>query len=214
MIEFGLLPAAIGAVCVLLGLSAFFSSSEIALFSLPPEWIESEAATGDDRATALAALTGNSHRLLVTVLVGNNVVNIAISSITTVLFVTYLPPTEATVAATLVASSLVLTVGEIIPKSYGLGHAESWSLKAARPLSMIQRLLYPLVVIFDLLTRGASELLNGDPEIERPYEDAGNKATIEEPSRTREKPDHYRSDVDGYGILPTVTVRERLRGSL
>ncbi|WP_265108470.1 DUF21 domain-containing protein [Halosolutus halophilus] len=170
MTDFGLLPAGIVAVCVLLGISAFFSSSEIAIFSLRPEWIASKTATGDADATTLAALAENSHRLLVTLLVGNNVVNVAISSITTVLAVTYLPPTQATVVATVVASSLVLIVGEILPKSYGLGHAETWSLRIARPLAAIQRFLYPLVLVFDLLTRGLSELLGGDPELERPYE--------------------------------------------
>ena len=88
------------AVVLLLGLSAFFSSSEIAVFSLQKDWIAQQAATGDRRAQVLQELYDNPHRLLVTLLVGNNIVNIAISSIITVLVASYLSPGPAVVATT------------------------------------------------------------------------------------------------------------------
>ena len=69
------------AILVLLGLSAFFSSSEIAMFSLPPHRVESLATDGLPGAGTLQELKDDPHRLLVTILVGNNIVNIAMEDI-------------------------------------------------------------------------------------------------------------------------------------
>ena len=173
MVDVGVVPIGLGAIAVLLGISAFFSSSEIAIFTLAPGWIDERAAGGDRRARVLDRLADDPHRLLVTILVGNNVVNIAISSIATVVMLAHLPPGTAAVAATAFASVVVLVFGEIIPKSYGLGNAESWSLAAARPLSGVALALYPLVTAFDVATRGLSALVGGRPDIERPYADEG-----------------------------------------
>lgn len=154
-------------VVVLLAASAFFSSTEIAFFSLPAEWT---ASTGSDGAeSALGALRGNPHRLLVTLLVGNTLVNVAISSVVTVVAASTLPPGVAVVVATVGASAVVLVFGEILPKSFGLGHAEEWALSSARPLAVVQLLLYPIVVVFDVLTRRLGVLVGGSQEIERPY---------------------------------------------
>ena len=68
---------------VLLGLSAFFSSSEIAMFSLPSHRVEAVVSEGKRGAKTLQSLKQDPHRLLVTILVGNNLVNIAMSSIAT-----------------------------------------------------------------------------------------------------------------------------------
>ncbi len=83
------LLAALAAVCGLVALSAFFSSSETAILSLPADVDVSRP--GDARADTLRDLRSNPHRLLVTLLVGNNVVNAAISSVVTVLAVDVLP---------------------------------------------------------------------------------------------------------------------------
>lgn len=159
----------VGAIVVLLGVSAFFSSSEIAVFSLSSDWVTAQAAKGDRRAVSLQGLLDDSHRLLVTILVGNNVVNIAISSIITAVVVGRLPAGSAVAVATVVASFIVLVFGEIIPKSYGLGNAEQWSLHVARPLSAIEVGLFPLVIVFDSLTRRVSVIFGGDQRIERSY---------------------------------------------
>jgi len=115
-VEFSVV-ASLVAVVALLAVSAFFCT-EIALFSLTPERLDTLAAS-DARGPGLQRLREDPHRLLVTILVGNNVVNIATSSILTVLLVTYLPPELAVVGTTLVATTLVLVCGEILPKSWG-----------------------------------------------------------------------------------------------
>jgi hypothetical protein len=100
------------AIVLLLAISAFFSSSEIATFSTSPEWVSEQAATGDERASRLDALRSDLHRLLVTILVGNNVVNVAISSILTVLVAQSFSGGIAVTIATVLASALVLVCGE------------------------------------------------------------------------------------------------------
>ena len=156
----------LAAVAVLLAVSAFFSSTEIALFSLTPSRLDALAAE-DARGPALKRLREDPHRLLVTILVGNNVVNVAISSILTVLLVAYLPPEFAVVGTTLVATALVLVCGEILPKSWGLANADSWALTVARPVRYVGLVLWPLVAFFDALTRGLGSVAGGEPDIER-----------------------------------------------
>jgi Mg2+/Co2+ transporter CorB len=155
------------AVLLLLVLSAFFSSSETALFSLSDEQLARMAEAGG--SGRLLAVREDPHRLLVTILVGNNVVNVAISSIATLLLVEYLPPGQAALATTAVVSVLVLVFGEIVPKAYGLGHAETWSVRVAGPLRAVELALYPVVVAFDAVTRHLSRLIGGDADVEGAY---------------------------------------------
>jgi len=157
--------ATVAIACLVL-VSAFFSSSEIAIFSLSEAWLEAGSSGADDRHRVLRTLRGNPHRLLVTILVGNNVVNVAIASLVTALAIDVLPAGIAITLATVVASVVVLVFGEIVPKSYGLGHAQSWALRVARPIALIQRVSAPLVIAFDLLTRRLSAAVGGDTEIE------------------------------------------------
>jgi Mg2+/Co2+ transporter CorB len=164
-----LLVPSLAAVGVLLSLSAFFSSSESAIFSLPEEWVQTAASDGSSESRTLQKLRANPHRLLVTILVGNNLVNIAITSIVTLLVARFVPPGAAVVVATISVSVLILVFGEIVPKSYGLGHARSWSLRVARPLSYVERGLGPLVTLFDVVTRWLTALVGGDQHIEDPY---------------------------------------------
>ncbi|EMA09339.1 protein of unknown function DUF21 [Haloarcula vallismortis] len=157
------------AVILLLGLSAFFSSSEIAVFSLQKDWIAQQAATGDRRAQVLQELYDNPHRLLVTLLVGNNIVNIAISSIITVLIASSLSPGPAVVATTVVTSVLILIFGEIVPKAFGLGNAQAWALTVASPVRIVERVLSPLITLFDGIAGRITALITGETGIEKPY---------------------------------------------
>lgn len=163
--------AGAAAVVFLLSLSAFFSSSETAVFSLPREWIEQQATTGDRRAHILKDLHDDPHRLLVTLLVGNNIVNIAISSIMTVLVATYLSSGLAVVVTTVVTSFLILIFGEIVPKAFGLGNAEKWSLTIASPVRLVERVLSPLITLFDGITRRMNAFISVQEDIEKPYMD-------------------------------------------
>jgi len=159
----------VAAILLLLALSAFFSSSEIAMFSLAPHRVESlaeESAAG----RLLKRLRDDPHRLLVTILVGNNLVNIAMSSIATGLLAYYLGNGGlAVVLATVGVTALVLLFGESAPKSYAIENTESWALRISRPLKWAEILLKPFVVLFDHLTRLVNRVTGGRSAIETSY---------------------------------------------
>lgn len=137
---------------VLLALSAFFSATEIAIFSLSHSKVRSMLDANVPGAKKLAYLKANPKKTLVTILVGNNIVNIAASSIATMLAIRYFGDIGAGIA-TGVMVLLVLVFGEITPKSYATHHADSLSLKVAPTLMFIMKLLYPLIVLFELMAR-------------------------------------------------------------
>jgi CBS domain containing-hemolysin-like protein len=161
--------AGIGALLVLLLLSAFFSSSEIAMFSMARHRLEALVEDGVDGATTAAKLKDDPHRLLVTILVGNNLVNIAMSSVATALLAIYLTQGEAVLAATFGVTAVVLLFGESAPKSYAIENTESWVLTISRPLKLSEYALYPLVVVFDRLTRVVNRLTGGGSTVESSY---------------------------------------------
>jgi CBS domain containing-hemolysin-like protein len=164
--------AVLGAVVVfvLLVLSAFFSSSEIAMFALPDHRIETIAEEGKRGSKILQGLKENPHRLLVTILVGNNLVNVAMSSIVTGLLGFFLSSqSQAVFLATFGVTALVLLFGESAPKSYAVDNSESWALRTARPLKAAEIVLWPLVTLFDYLTRAVNTVTGGRAAIEEGY---------------------------------------------
>jgi putative hemolysin len=162
-------PLAAVAVVGLLATSAFFSGSETSIFSLEAHRVAAMVERGDAGAETLSRLRGDPHRLLITILVGNNVVNIAIASVTTALFVARFDAGVGTVAATVVVSVLVLLFGEIVPKSYAVGNAETVARRVARPVAVVGTLLSPVVTAFDAANEAIRRLVGGARDIERPY---------------------------------------------
>ena len=154
---------------VLIVLSAFFSSSEIAMFSLPAHRVDALVSDNVPGAETLKGLKDDPHRLLVTILVGNNLVNIAMSSIATGLLSYYFSRSVAVLAATFGITALVLLFGESAPKSYAIENSESWALQIARPLKFSEYLLFPLVVTIDHLTRIINQITGGRSAIESSY---------------------------------------------
>jgi CBS domain containing-hemolysin-like protein len=157
------------AVVVLVVLSGFFSSSEIALFSLPDHKVDAMVAANLPNAKRVQRLKSDPHRLLVTILVGNNVVNIAMASISTSVLALHFDPAESVLIATFGITGLVLLFGESAPKSYAVEHTESWARRVSRPLRYSEYLMYPLVVLFDFLTRLVNRLTGSTGAIETPY---------------------------------------------
>jgi CBS domain containing-hemolysin-like protein len=157
------------AILVLIALSAFFSSSEIAMFSLARHRVESLVEDGVPGAAVVKELKSDPHRLLITILVGNNIVNIAMSSIATGLFAIYMSQGQAVLAATFGITTLVLLFGESAPKSYAVENTESWALRIARPLQYSELVLMPLVIVFDYLTRIINRVTGGRSAIETTY---------------------------------------------
>jgi len=163
--------AAVGAIVilVLIGLSAFFSSSEIAMFSLASHRLDKLVDDGEPGAEMVKRLKDDPHRLLVTILVGNNLVNIAMTSISTGLLALYVSQGQAVAISTFGITALVLLFGESAPKSYAVENTESWALSIARPLKLAEYVLLPLIVVFDYLTRQINRITGGGSAIETSY---------------------------------------------
>nr|WP_245758264.1 hemolysin family protein [Halogeometricum limi] len=157
------------AIVFLIGLSAFFSSSEIAMFSLAKHRVDSLVERGVPGAKVVSELKSDPHRLLVTILVGNNIANIAMSSIATAIVGIYYDAGTAVLISTFGITTLVLLFGESAPKSYAVENTESWSLRIARPLKYSEYVLLPLVVFFDYLTRVINKVTGGRSAIETSY---------------------------------------------
>jgi len=157
------------AVVVLILLSGFFSSSEIAMFNLPKHRLEGMVEDGVAGAELVKALKDDPHRLLVTILVGNNIVNIAMSSIATAILSMHFGGLVGVLLATFGITALVLLFGESVPKSYAVENTESWAVRISKPLKATEYLLFPLIVLFDYLTRQVNKLTGSTGAIESPY---------------------------------------------
>ena len=155
----------IAALIFLLLASAFFSASETAFSSLNRMWLRSRTdAVGERRISATLKLAKDFDRLLSTILVGNNIVNITAATLGTLLFTRLFRaygPTISTVVLTLA----VLLFGEVGPKTYAKGHAETVALWATPALRWIMVLLTPLTTLLGLLQRAIGRLFHAE---ERP----------------------------------------------
>ena len=149
--------------------SGFFSSSEIAMFSLPPHQVEAMVEQGKRGASVVKSLKEDPHRLLVTILVGNNMVNITMSSISTTIVGLYFDAGAAVIISSLGITSLVLLFGESAPKSYAVENTGLHARRVARPLRIVGKLLLPLIVLFDFLTRIINKVTGGRSAIESTY---------------------------------------------
>lgn len=146
------------ALIVLVSLSAFFSATETAYMSLNRVRIKNMANDGDRRARRVMKLLDSYDRLLATVLIGNNIVNISSASIATVLFVSFFKNNGATVS-TVVMTLVVLIFGEITPKSLAKEAADSFALKVAGPVTVLNTLFFPLSFLLIHLKSAVSRLI-------------------------------------------------------
>jgi putative hemolysin len=139
---------------VLILLSGFFSASETAYTSFNRTKMKNLSAEGNKRAASALKLAESYDKVLSTLLVGNNIVNIALSSISTVWFINAItnPNVAAfsTAIATAVVTVVVLIFGEISPKSLAKDHAEGFSMAVAPILHFLVIILTPINSIFML----------------------------------------------------------------
>ncbi len=135
------------AMAALVAFSAFFSASETSFTSVNMIRIRNMAEEGDQKAVTAVKLVENYDRMLSTILIGNNLVNIALSSLTTVI-ATKLFGDAGVALATGVTTLVILTFGEILPKSWAKENSERLVLLFAEPLRLCTLLLYPLSTFF------------------------------------------------------------------
>lgn len=147
------LEIALPALAALVGLSAFFSGLEVALVSLERGQLRRLVNEKRSGSTSLAKLKSNPKRMLVTILLGVNLVNIGAAAIATDV-ATGIFGSLGLGIATGVMTFILLVFGDITPKAYCYAHSEKISLRFSRVLLAIQYILYPLVIFLELVTKG------------------------------------------------------------
>lgn len=138
---------------ILLCLSAFLSSSEMALISLSSIRLKMSSDEGNKKAKKTQKLLNNYNLTIVSIVVGNNIVNILLPTIST-LFFTQLISNKliAIFVSTVLMTIIVIFFGEIIPKIYGKDQQENLVFKVVDILDVMIRILYPITKIFLVLT--------------------------------------------------------------
>ena len=152
----------------LLAGSAFFSASETALMSLSKiriRYMEDEGVKG---AKLVGSLIEKSSDLLSSILVGNNIVNIAATSVSTALFMSIFG-SQGVAMATAVMTVLVLIFGEITPKTIAANKPEKVAVLVAKPINLVMKIAKPLVWVFNLLTGVIFKLMGIDNDGVKPF---------------------------------------------
>ncbi len=151
-------------ICILL--SAFFSSSEAAFLALERVRLAHLVSTNTPGARRVAAMLEKPERLLSTILLGNNLVNVAFTALITIASLHLLGEENeaiATVVATVVGTVLLLIFGEIIPKTIAVHRSERVTFWYAGPLLLIEKLMWPIVFILQSITNGTTRMLGVSP---------------------------------------------------
>jgi Mg2+/Co2+ transporter CorB len=146
-----------GGILFLLVLSGFFSGSETALTAASRSKLRSAADKGDKGAQKAFDVTEDREKLIGSVLLGNNLVNILATAMATAMF-TRAFGESGVVAATGIMTVLVLIFAEVLPKTYAITNPERAASIAARPISIIVTVFAPVVASVRVLVRGVLRL--------------------------------------------------------
>jgi len=154
-----------GAILTLLVLSAFFSGSETALTAASRGKLRAQAEKGSTGAECALNITEDNERLIGSVLLGNNLVNILATSLATALF-TRMFGESGVALATLVMTLLVLVFAEVLPKTYAITNAEAAAARTAPVIVLVIKVFSPIVSAVRLFVRGVLGLfgVQTDPD--------------------------------------------------
>ena len=160
---------------ILLFLSGFFSSAETALTTANKIRMRSLAEDGNKRAKTVLKITDDSGKMLSAILIGNNIVNLSASAISTSIAYSFGGPMVA--VATAIITVLILLFGEITPKTVATLHADTMSLIYAPIIHLFMKLMTPVIFIINGMSRIILFIIRIDP-------DAKNAAMTENELRT------------------------------
>jgi Mg2+/Co2+ transporter CorB len=156
----------VGAIVLLLILSAFFSGSETALTVASRPLMHHLAQNGDRRAMIVNQLRKRADRLIGTILLGNNLVNIMASALATSLMISLFGEVGVAYAAAGM-TLLVFVFGEIIPKTYAFHRANALALRLARLVRLVVRIFSPAIIPIHAVINGAFRLFGANPDAQR-----------------------------------------------
>ena len=151
--------------CVIM--SAYFSATETAFSMVNKIRLKTMAEDGNRKAKRALKLAENYDSLLSTILIGNNIVNILASSLTTLLFISIVKNNEslATTLSTAVLTVVILIFGEISPKSIAKEHPERFAMFSAPIIKAIMTVFYPLNFLFMLWKKLLSRIVKSEEEV-------------------------------------------------
>ena len=153
----------LGIVLLLLCFSGFFSGSETALTAASRARMHAAEKDGDNRASIVSKLLNMRERLLGGILLGNNMVNILASVLTTAVFTNVFGTGgKALVGATVLMTLLILIFAEVLPKTYAISQPDKMALKVARPINLIVKIFAPIVSIVQVIVNGTLRLFGVD----------------------------------------------------
>lgn len=156
--------ALLGALVILLVLSAFFSGSETSMMAVNRYRLKTLAQAGHRGARLAESLLARTDRLLAVILLGNNLVNAAAASLVTVIAFRLFGENEwALTAATLSVTFLILVFSEVTPKVIGASWPERLTPVISYPLTLLQRLMTPAIWFINLFVRAQLKLFRLDP---------------------------------------------------
>ena len=157
------IPSLLGMViCIIL--SGYFSATETAFSSLNKTRIKYMAEKGSKRAKRTLQLAENYDKLIATILIGNNIVNITTASIGTLLFVDLMGQELGATVSTVVVTIVVLIFGEITPKSIAKDYPERFAMFSAPMIGALLWLFTPLNFLFSLWKKLVALLFHSDEE--------------------------------------------------
>ncbi len=149
-------------ICIMM--SAYFSATETAFSSLNRIRIKNMAEKGDKRAALVQRLSENYDGLLSTILIGNNIVNIASASLATIIFVRFLGEDVGASISTVVTTVVVLIFGEVSPKSIAKESPEKFAMFSASILNVFMILLKPVNFLFKQWKKLLSRIFHASEE--------------------------------------------------
>ena len=148
---------------ILFVLSAFFSGAETALTSCSRMRIRTLVDEGDQRAVRLSRVLESQSKMLSAILIGNNIVNLSASALTTVITINIFGNRYVGVGTGLL-TLLLLVFGEISPKTYAAVHAEAMALRVAPVIELLMKVLTPLIILMNFLSGLVLRLTGTDPD--------------------------------------------------
>jgi putative hemolysin len=171
-------------IIIVIGLlgSAFISATEAAVLGASRHRIAHRGEEGDKRAKLVLRIFDQYEKFFGTILLAGNLFNILVATVGTTLAISTIGGGEATllstVAATAIATIIVVIVGELTPKTLAVVAPEQWSLITARIVLIMMTITWPVVFAFTLVPRGFMRLLGGKEAFTSPIVTAGELRTL------------------------------------
>tara|TARA_Y100001936_G_C16035055_1_gene648026 strand:- start:227 stop:1510 length:1284 start_codon:yes stop_codon:yes gene_type:complete len=171
-------------IIIVIGLlgSAFISATEAAVLGASRYRIEHRGEEGDKRAELVVRIFQQYEKFFGTILLAGNLFNVMVATVGTTLAISTIGGGEATllstVAATAIATIVVVVVGELTPKTLAVVAPEKWSLITARVVLILMTLTWPIVFAFTLVPQSILRLLGGKDSLESPIVTTGELRTL------------------------------------